>query len=63
MRIDQYEELPTLDFSDCGLGVMCQEILHKALAARDARISYRIGVRQYAWPSTPIIFSTKGVLV
>jgi len=62
VRIDQYEELPTLDFSGSGLGLMCQELIHKALAARDLNVSYRIGVRQYAWPSSPKIYNTNGFL-
>lgn len=62
VRIDQYEELPSLDYSNQNFGVLCQELIHKALSARSSRVSYRIGVRQYAWPVTPKIFSTNGCL-
>ncbi len=62
IRIDQYEELPTLDFSGKNLGVLCQELIHKALSSRDPRVSFRVGVRQYAWPELPIIFNTTGAL-
>ena len=62
VRIDQYEELPTLDYSGKKFGLMCQEIIHKALASRDPRVSFRVGVRQYAWPEVPTIFNTNGAL-
>jgi len=62
IRIDQYEELPTLDFSETDFGLLCQQIIHKALSSRSDSVSYRIGTRQYAWPSEPVIFSTTGIL-
>ncbi len=62
VRIDQYEELPTLDFSGSDFGILCQQIIHKALSSRSSRVSYRIGTRQYAWPDRPQIFATSGAL-
>lgn len=62
IRLDQYEELPTLDHSGKNLGEKFQEMIHKAISTRDSSVSYRIGSRQYAWPETPKIFSTDGIL-
>ena len=62
VQIDQYEELPTLDHSGLEFGQLCQQLIHKALASRSSRVSYRIGVRQYAWPQSPVIFATAGSL-
>jgi hypothetical protein len=62
VRIDQYEELTTLDFSGLHFGRQCQQLVHKALSARDSRVSYRIGTRHYSWPKAPLIFSTDGAL-
>ncbi len=62
VRVDQYEQLPTLDVYRTNFGAQCQELLHKALSARDARVSYRIGTRNYAWPSRPVIYGTADVL-
>jgi hypothetical protein len=62
IKIDQYEELPTLDHSGSNFGFLCQQLVHKALSSRSSRVSYRIGVRQYAWPEKPTIFSTTGCL-
>lgn len=62
VRIDQYEQLPTLNIFDLEFGKQCQQIIHKALAARDPRVSYRIGTRQYAWPDRPRIFGTTDTL-
>lgn len=58
IRIDQYEQLPSLDSPGCAFGTLCQEVTHRLLAARDARVSYRLGTRQYAWPDAPKIFGT-----
>lgn len=62
IRIDQYEQLPTLNKDGHQFGTNCQEITHKALAARDARVSYRIATRHYAWPESPRIFGTQDIL-
>lgn len=62
IRIDQYEQLPTLDVMGTNYGSRCQELIHKALAARDARVSYRIGTRTHGWPDRPQIYRTTDVL-
>lgn len=62
IRIDQYEQLTTLNLLGTSYGVGCQQLIHKALAARDGRVSYRIGTRKHGWPSPPIIFKTDDVL-
>lgn len=61
VRIDQYEQLRSLNVGNNEFGTLCQEIIHKALASRDQRVSYRIGVRHYAWPQNPRIFGTQDV--
>ncbi|MCY4047789.1 MAG: hypothetical protein OXF42_06790, partial [Candidatus Dadabacteria bacterium] len=58
LRIDQYELLPDLDLSGKGFGQSCQTLVHKALSSRSGLVSYRIGVRNYAWPDKPQIFAT-----
>jgi hypothetical protein len=62
LRIDQYEQLPTLNVEGSKFGEACQNLIHKALAARDSRVSYRIGTRHYAWPETPKIYGTNDAL-
>lgn len=62
IRFDQYEELPSLDSSVSRFGEKCQWVLHRFMASRDGRVSYRIGTRQYAWPDSPLIFSTESSL-
>nr|NJM02337.1 hypothetical protein [Desulfobacula sp.] len=62
IRVDQYEQLATLNFSNQYFGQKCANIIHKALAARDPNIFYRIGARHYAWPDAPVIFGTKDTL-
>jgi hypothetical protein len=62
IRIDQYEQLLTLDVLNTKFGSGCQELIHKALASRDGRISYRVGTRNYGWPDRPTIYKTKDVL-
>lgn len=58
IRIDQYEQLTTLNVSDTTYGDACQRLIHKAIGARDGRVSYRIGTRSHGWPSRPIIYRT-----
>jgi hypothetical protein len=48
IRIDQLEELYYLE-QKFGLGSLFRQVINKALAMRDPRVSYRIGVRGYAW--------------
>ena len=62
IRIDQYEQLTTLNVLDKSFGAGCQQLIHKALAARDGRVSYRIGTRKHGWPLPPRIFKTDDVL-
>ncbi len=62
IRVDQYEQLPTLNVFHKSFGSECQQLVHKALSARDARVSYRIGTRNYAWPERPMIYGTADVL-
>jgi hypothetical protein len=62
VRIDQYEQLTTLNVVGTNYGTSCQELIHKALAARDGRISYRIGTRTHGWDERPTIYSTYDVL-
>ncbi|MES1933012.1 tetratricopeptide tpr 1 repeat-containing protein [Salinisphaera shabanensis T35B1] len=58
IRIDQYEQLDTLNGRDHDFGTDCAKLIHKMLAARDSTVSYRIGTRHYAWPTRPEILST-----
>lgn len=62
IRIDQYEQLATLDKDGHKFGSHCQEITHKALASRDVRVSYRLATRHYSWPDPPRIFGTQDML-
>uniref|UniRef100_UPI0037534AD7 ORC-CDC6 family AAA ATPase n=1 Tax=Undibacterium sp. TaxID=1914977 RepID=UPI0037534AD7 len=62
VRIDQYEQLTTLNVAGTRYGSSCQELIHKALAARDGRVSYRIGTRTHGWDERPAIYSTTDVL-
>lgn len=62
VRIDQYEQLTTLNVAGTTYGASCQELIHKALAARDGRVSYRIGTRTHGWDDRPAIYRTTDVL-
>lgn len=62
IRIDQYEQLKTLNVSGSRFGDGCRDLIHKALAARDGRISYRIGTRSNGWPQRPKIYRTNDAL-
>ncbi|MDX3984116.1 MAG: hypothetical protein QHC88_02575 [Achromobacter sp.] len=64
VRIDQYEQLTTLNLSGSRFkyGDSCQQLIHKALGARDGRVSYRIGTRAYGWPARPVIYRTEDSL-
>lgn len=57
VRIDQLEELYTLE-QHYGLGNQFRQIINKALAMRDRRVSYRIGTRGYAWQDNLSVFAT-----
>ena len=62
IRIDQYEQLKTLNVMGTTFGDACQQLVHKALAARDSRVSYRIGTRSHGWPEHPAIYKTDDAL-
>jgi hypothetical protein len=62
IRVDQYEQLTTLNIAGTQYGSRCRELIHKALAARDGRVSYRIGTRTYGWDERPTIYRTDDVL-
>lgn len=62
VRIDQFEQLATLNVVGTQYGAGCQELIHKALSARDGRVSYRIGTRSNGWPVPPRIYRTEDVL-
>lgn len=62
IRIDQYEQLTTLNLLGTAYGSGCQQLIHKALSARDGRVSYRIGTRKHGWPTPPTIYKTSDVL-
>ncbi len=42
VRIDQYEQLSTLNFPNQRFGQKCATLIHKALAARDPSVSYQL---------------------
>lgn len=48
LRIDQHEELYELEKST-GHADVYREVINRALAMRDGRVSYRVGTRHYAW--------------
>lgn len=58
VRIDQYEQLTTLNVAGTKYGEACQQLIHKAIGARDGRVSYRIGTRSHGWPARPTIYRT-----
>lgn len=62
IRIDQYEQLTTLNVAGTKYGEACQHLIHKAIGARDGRVSYRIGTRSHGWPSRPLIYRTTDLL-
>jgi hypothetical protein len=62
IRIDQYEQLTTLNVAGTKYGEACQQLIHKAIGARDGRVSYRIGTRSHGWPSRPLIYRTTDLL-
>jgi len=48
LRIDQHEELYALEHSS-GYGEIFRQVINRAIALREGRVSYRIGTRHYAW--------------
>ena len=61
VRIDQYEELVWLDAAK-PIGEVFQSVVHRLLGLRDARVSYRIGTRQFAWAEKATMFGTTAFL-
>ncbi|WP_157778254.1 ORC-CDC6 family AAA ATPase [Massilia violaceinigra] len=57
IRIDQLEELYYLE-KKFDLGVMFRQVVNKALAMRDPRVSYRIGVRGFAWEEQLTVYGS-----
>lgn len=57
IRVDQVEELYHIE-SKYGLGSNYRQIINKALAMRDNRISYRIGMRHYALEAETRVFGS-----
>ncbi|MEK6364986.1 MAG: hypothetical protein V4803_04995 [Burkholderia gladioli] len=57
VRVDQLEELYHLE-QHFGLGSLFRQVINKALAMRDQRVSYRIGTRGYAWEENLAVFAT-----
>lgn len=62
VRIDQYEQLTTLNVAGTQYGEACLQLIHKAIGARDGRVSYRIGTRSHGWPARPTIYRTTDTL-
>ena len=62
VRIDQYEELNSLEDSNPGLGAAYRQIINKALGTRDPHVSYRVGSRRYAWTSELSMYGTSARL-
>lgn len=48
LRVDQHEELYELERKS-GYHDIFRQVINRALALRDGRVSYRIGTRHYAW--------------
>jgi hypothetical protein len=61
VRIDQLEELYYLEKRH-ELGNLFRQVVNKALAMRDPRISYRIGVRGFAWEEELTVFGSGALL-
>lgn len=57
VRVDQVEELYHLE-AQHRLGESYRQILNKALAMRDKRVSYRLGMRHYALEADMHVFGT-----
>lgn len=57
VRIDQLEELYYLE-KKFDLGVLFRQVVNKALAMRDPRVSYRIGVRGFAWEEELTVYGS-----
>lgn len=61
--IDQYEELEKIaSQAECERPVDYRSVIHRALASRDPRISFRIGARRHSWRSHLRIMGSEGRL-
>jgi len=59
IRIDQVEFLLESSEIRNGLGQAYRKIINKALSTRDPEISYKLGVRTYAWHEDVSIYGSK----
>jgi hypothetical protein len=57
LRIDQHEELYELEKFSGYHGVF-RQIINRALALRDSRVSYRVGTRHYAWSEQTAVWGS-----
>nr|WP_180167672.1 hypothetical protein [Stenotrophomonas sp. SbOxS2]NYU00882.1 hypothetical protein [Stenotrophomonas sp. SbOxS2] len=57
LRLDQHEELYVLERVS-GFGSVFRQVINRALAMRDPRISYRIGTRHYAWDDSIVVWGS-----
>lgn len=57
LRIDQHEELYELEKLS-GYGDIFRQVINRALAARDSRVSYRLGTRHYAWSARTLVWGS-----
>ena len=62
IRIDQLEFLIESDELRNNLGHEYRRVINKALSMRDPAVSYKIGVRSYAWQEDTFIFRTTSTL-
>jgi hypothetical protein len=49
VRVDQYEELAVIRQEDGNGSLDLRPVVNRALSWREASVSYRVGVRRYAW--------------
>lgn len=57
LRIDQHEELHALEQSS-GYGDVFRQVINRAVALREGRVSYRIGTRHYAWSDQATVWGS-----
>lgn len=57
LRLDQHEELYVLERAS-GFGAVFRQVINRALAMRDPRLSYRIGTRHYAWDDSIAVWGS-----
>jgi len=59
VRIDEIEQLYRSDDLRPTLGVQYRRVINKALSMREAKISFRLGTRRYAWSDDITIYGGK----